>query len=204
MSTDTTRRSIIAGIAAAPITAIPAIAASNGLESQIEQHSLAHAKWEAAIAHVDGREEPMLETGLGDRFGIKGLLNNRELCREMISELYKGQRENISGIARSAPEFHATLNAHFDALEAEYLEKVDRVFDGEGAIFEALEAAEAEERAALLAVAAHPVATIADVNRKAQYICKILDGCVIDDEIGDAFIRSIVLGTREAEKAAQT
>lgn len=205
MTIETTRRSVVAGLAAAPVAALPAAAAGGAqdLDALIAAHKRALAAHHAAIdaeqeaqaafraAHPEGFLVP---NGLGAHYSAVPF--ERDEIKKQIAENFDLARDRLTQAERLAPGSTALAIAAFAAKEAEALAAVDTIFNKEAGQVEAtekrLQEASEADNAAALAICAHPCTTIEEVRCKATYAATIpaiadLDG----DELALAFIRSL-------------
>ena len=210
---ETTRRAVIAGIAAAPVAGLPALAEGGELLALIEAYRGAHAAFLPACDDLDRMENAWSEVE-GDGFivpsllgGGSGSVNGRERCKEFIAGGYEHNRNNLVFLGRIAPELAEQMRAVLDAKEAENMAIIDAAFEEENARKEAVgllatkrrweELRDAEESAAL-ALCAYQCRTLDEARIKAA---AILESPMMDDLAGghaEALLRSFVGGDVEA------
>lgn len=210
---ETTRRAVIAGITAAPVAGLPALARGGELLALGEAYRDAHEAFLAACDDLGRMEEAWKEVK-GDGFHVPSLLggglgsvSGREECKEFIAKGYEFHRERTVNIARIAPDLAEQMRVVLDAKEAENMALIDAAFEEEHARKEAIgllaakrrwgELCDAEESAAL-ALCAYECQTLDEARIKATVI---LESPILD-ELGKghavALLRSFVGGDMEA------
>ena len=149
---ETTRRAVIAGIAAAPVAGLPALARGGELLALGEAYRDAHEAFLAACDDLGRMEEAWKEVK-GDGFHVPSLLggglgsvSGREECKEFIAKGYEFHRERTVNIARIAPDLAEQMRVVLDAKEAENMALIDAAFEEEHARKEAIGLLAAERR----------------------------------------------------------
>lgn len=216
MTATTTRRAMIAGLAAAaPFAGLPTIVAPAELDGLIAAHRAAVAAFHEAIddlARAEGlaaqdkslRLAPDLLNGGGfdmDKF-------SRDDCLAVLAKEYKTHRLMLAGLARVAPALADEAKAALIAKEAENAEAIDAAFREEEARLEACGLAgarrrwwgtETAERAAALALCSYRCRTLDEATRRAAYLLStpLCDEAFEAESPAGAFLASFVAG-REA------
>jgi hypothetical protein len=215
----TSRRAILAGLAAAPAAALPALADDGELAALITAYSKAHEAFTAACGELERAEDawtganskgflvPSFVNGaIESRFGI-------EECKKWISDSYSRSRDALKGFAKIAPEQAAQMRQALDAKEAENLALVDRLFEEEEERKEAFglgpaerrwrQTCDAEDRAAL-ALCSYPCRSLEEARIKAAVILgsPIVDG--VDEELLTAFLQSFAPDVAPLEREARS
>jgi hypothetical protein len=191
------RRSLLAGIAATPVVALPAVAESlaghsDELERLIEAHKEARRTWLAALKRADAVVCPVVPTGLGDPLPDYEPLT-REVCKSVLKGLYHMERRRIVMMECWDADLARQAREKLDAREQEYLANADKIFDEDDQAHEEENAAASAETAALLALAACPVRTLDEARRKAAYLLdEDLQDCLPVRGIAEALLRSCV------------
>jgi hypothetical protein len=193
------RRTVLAGLAAAPVAAIPAIghvAASKDLEALIAAHADALAAFHDAIdaqqaaelAHNEANRDGFLvPDGLGSSFD--GQVYGREGVKTLIGDAFGRVRELLAIYEKIAPASTATIGAAIKRKEAEALADADAIFDRQGSELAKaerclVEASNAEDDAAR-ALCAYRCRTLVDARWKAAYVATIP---TIADNADDLFL----------------
>ena len=184
-TTSPSRRALVAGIAAAPAMALPAVAASMDLARLIENHRAAHAAFVDAINHQqavesayeDAYPEPIIVPSLLG--GGYSMSNGYEECKKHIAAGYENQRYGLNPLSRVSPDLAEQVRALMHAKEAENMVLVERVFAEEEARREAFglvaanrkyAATDDAENDAAVAICAYPCRTIEEARLKADYL----------------------------------
>jgi hypothetical protein len=191
------RRTMLAGLVAAPVVALPAVAESlawqgDKLERLIEAHREARRTWLAALKRADAVVCPVVPTGLGDPLPDYEPLT-REVCKIVLKSLYNTERNRVTEIESWDVDLARQAREKLDAREQEYLANADKIFDEDDQVHEEENSAAAAENAALLALAAYPVRSLDEARRKAAYLLdKELQDCLPERGLAEQLLRSFV------------
>ncbi|ATQ67365.1 MULTISPECIES: hypothetical protein [Methylosinus] len=192
MKAHSTRRTILAGLAATPIAGLPALAAGGELATLIARHSSAGEIFGAAYDELDRVERAWFKSEHGFTIpifigGSAGSENGPDEVREFIAGAYRHNREALERLACIEPELAEQMRRALDAKEAENLAMAGALFAEEDERKEAFglgpalrryhEAEEAEEEAAL-ALCSYRCRSLEEARIKAA---AILESAIADE-----------------------
>jgi hypothetical protein len=190
------RRAMLAGLAATPVAALPAVAEaltgpSDELERLIEAHRAARRTWLAVLERANVVVRLEVPTGLGDPLDDDDL--TRGVCKSVLRSLYHIERQRIVTMECWDADLARQAHEKLDALELEYTANVDKIFDEDDRAHEEENAADAADTAALLALAAYPVRTLDEARRKATYLLdEDLQDCLSVSGLAEQLLKSSV------------
>lgn len=190
------RRAMLAGLAATPIAALPAVAESlaghsDELERLIEAHREARRTWLAALKRADAVVRPEIPSGLGHQLDDPSLTRN--IAKAVLRTHYNRERKLMMEFEWWDADLARAAREKLDARELEYLANADRIFDDDDRAHEEERAAHAGETETLLALAAYPVRSLDEARRKAAYLLDDdLQDCLLVRGVAEQLLRSFV------------
>ncbi|WP_363348765.1 hypothetical protein [Methylocystis echinoides] len=190
------RRTLLTGLAATPVVALPAVAGSlaghsDELGRLIEAHKEARRIWLAALKRADAVVRPEIPSGLGHQLDDPSLTRN--IAKAVLRAHYNRERKLVMEFEWWDADLARAAREKLDARELEYLANADRIFDEDDRAHEEERAAHAGETEALLALAAYPVRSLEEARRKAAYLLdEDLQDCLPVRGVAEQLLRSFV------------
>jgi hypothetical protein len=188
MTNDATRRAVMTGLAVTPLAALPAFPGGDELPRLIADYYEKYKAFDAADAQLNQAELNYHDLHHCHRYAMNlltqrnyevGAQLSREQCERAIHQDYESQRSLLYSLEETAPAVAALAKAAFDAMEAENIKYMNRLFDEEEARQEEFGLTVIRQRwhhccdaekAATTALYAYPCKTLTEIRMKAKAI----------------------------------